>query len=400
MLGNVYIKEKEIYLYYDDDNIGKRTGMIYQLGYHLTNFTWFDIQNISDTYTAIINFILVTPKPYANDNSAFYDMLSDYIDRLDNYYPYLHFYTQALIKLLLDYPKIKSKAIDYIKEIATDSSDKINNIYKFLFNYDETVGLESISSSPKTPFQAQQMYGFYLKLGNLAKDILIGDINIKRDRIVNELQYITDEKEGLKDLNPKQRVLLLDFKKDRKYYTANELHSKFLPDKIIPPDIKSEERLKQFILEKAIDIVEMYQIDNIDDLIRFELLNLISSDILIKECQYCGYFFVPKGRTDTKYCDRINVGEEKPCNEIGAMKVYKSDKIGNPINELYQASYNRFYSRVRTNKMKKNDFRIWSEKASALKAWYIDAPDKKDEFSEKLYKLGVIYDKKTAMRKK
>ena len=61
MLGNVYIKEKEIYLYYDDDNIGKRTGMIYQLGYHLTNFTWFDIQNISDTYTAIINFILVTP---------------------------------------------------------------------------------------------------------------------------------------------------------------------------------------------------------------------------------------------------------------------------------------------------------------------------------------------------
>ena len=41
----------------------------------------------------------------------------------------------------------------------------------------------------------------------------------------------------------------------------------------------------------------------------------------------------------------------------------------------------------------------WSEKASALKAWYIDAQIK-DEFSEKLNKLGVIYDKKTAMRKK
>jgi len=144
-------------------------------------------------------------------------------------------------------------------------------------------------------------------------------------------------------------------------------------------------------MEKEINIVEMYEIYFLDDLIKFELFKFFSNDINIKKCKYCGHYFVPKGRTDTEYCNRINIGETKPCNEIGATKTYKDSRKGNIIYQEYTAAYKKYHSRVRNGKMTKRDFFIWSENAGKLRDMYMNSQDRDQEFKQKLAEIPVNY---------
>lgn len=103
MLGNAYAKDNEIYLHYGEDNIGNRTGMIYPLGFHIANFTCFDVEYIDKNYNILINLIL-NPHDDFKEKIAFYNKLSDIIDEIDMYCCYLHFCTQALVKVMFDLP--------------------------------------------------------------------------------------------------------------------------------------------------------------------------------------------------------------------------------------------------------------------------------------------------------
>ncbi|MBR6670864.1 MAG: hypothetical protein IKL31_09025, partial [Ruminococcus sp.] len=57
--------------------------------------------------------------------------------------------------------------------------------------------------------------------------------------------------------------------------------------------------------------------------------------------------FIPKGRADSAYCDRIVNGETKPCNEIGALNVFKTNHVNDEIFKAYQKAYRRMDSRKR-----------------------------------------------------
>lgn len=96
----------------------------------------------------------------------------------------------------------------------------------------------------------------------------------------------------------------------------------------------------------------MYNINTVDNLIRFELLSLVDRDVNIKKCKRCGHFFVPIGRPDTIYCNRIDKGETKPCNEVGAMEALKDKRRNNPVSQACDSVYRRFYSARRSYKVK------------------------------------------------
>jgi hypothetical protein len=120
---------------------------------------------------------------------------------------------------------------------------------------------------------------------------------------------------------------LIDNKRNIPYYTNTDFKARFVPNRIIPKNIDA----KDFVIQNDVEIVEMYAIDSIDNLIKFELLKMISSGVNIKKCKYCGHYFIPKGRTDTEYCNRVYVGETKTCNEIGPTKTYKESRKENII---------------------------------------------------------------------
>ena len=129
-----------------------------------------------------------------------------------------------------------------------------------------------------------------------------------------------------------------------------------------------EESWRSFYgVTKPPEIVELYEVDAIDDLLRFEFIKMVERDIFIKKCRNCGHFFMPKRRADAEYCERIIEGSQRKCSEIGATLRYERKVAENPILEAYSKAYKRFNSRTRAKKMTQGEFLAWSEQARKLR---------------------------------
>ena len=115
---------------------------------------------------------------------------------------------------------------------------------------------------------------------------------------------------------------------------------------------------------KPEEVVELYEIHSIDDLLRFEFIKMIEHDIFIKKCKNCEQFFIPKRRADAEYCDSIFADTGKKCSEVGAMVQYEKKVAENPILEAHKKAYRRFNSRTRLKKMTQAEFLQWSEQAA------------------------------------
>ncbi len=108
-------------------------------------------------------------------------------------------------------------------------------------------------------------------------------------------------------------------------------------------------------------IVNKYDISNIFDLLFLEYRESMLNNIAIKPCRYCKRFFVSDGRIDKEYCDNIAPGENLPCSQIGATKLHYKEKEDDPVYTAFLTAYRRMRSRVRTNKLTKEEFTEWSQ---------------------------------------
>jgi hypothetical protein len=116
-------------------------------------------------------------------------------------------------------------------------------------------------------------------------------------------------------------------------------------------------------LKNNIEIKQVHEITMMERLIIFEFITLLTSGAVIKKCKFCGNYFVPQGRSDTVFCDRVPKGETKPCSMIGSLRLHKAEKEGNPIHEAHLKAYRRMNSKARTRRISQNDFLVWSDEA-------------------------------------
>lgn len=112
------------------------------------------------------------------------------------------------------------------------------------------------------------------------------------------------------------------------------------------------------------EIAELYEINSIRDLLRFEFIKMVEHDIFIKKCKNCGWFFIPNRRQDAEYCDRAFGETGRKCSEVGAMLRYEKKVAENPILDAHKKAYRRFNSRVRNKKMTQSEFMAWSDEAA------------------------------------
>lgn len=113
------------------------------------------------------------------------------------------------------------------------------------------------------------------------------------------------------------------------------------------------------------EVVQLTVLNTIDDVLRFELVQLLIQGVEYKLCKNCGKLFIPSGRSDSLYCDRIMPGATKPCNVIGANIAAKKKVTNNPALALYRQAYQRLNKRVEYEYMTHEAFESW--KSSALK---------------------------------
>ena len=111
-------------------------------------------------------------------------------------------------------------------------------------------------------------------------------------------------------------------------------------------------------------VEQLYRIENIEELFRFEFIKMVEHEIFIKKCKNCERFFIPMRRVDAEYCNRIWGDTQRRCNEIGAAIQYEKRVAENPILEAHKKAYRRFNSRTRTKKMTQSEFMAWSDEAA------------------------------------
>ena len=113
------------------------------------------------------------------------------------------------------------------------------------------------------------------------------------------------------------------------------------------------------------EIQQFTILDDIDDMLRYELVETLVRGVEFKRCKNCGMLFVPTGRSDAIYCDFIMPGEKLPCNKIGANRQAKRKVADDPVLMEYRRAYQRLNKRVELGYMEKEAFQAWSKEAKA-----------------------------------
>ena len=112
------------------------------------------------------------------------------------------------------------------------------------------------------------------------------------------------------------------------------------------------------------EVEQLYGINDIEDLFRFEFIKMCEYDVFIKKCLNCGRYFIPRRRADTEYCDRLFGETGRKCSEVGATLRYEKKVADNPILEAHKKAYRRFNSRTRVKKMTQSEFMAWADEAA------------------------------------
>jgi hypothetical protein len=352
------------------DDFGNRSGITYDLGRNLLDFLWFDLNSLDGVYTDLYAYMLFPDHEKSND--AYRDRLFHFIDQIDLYCLYLHFYTQALLRFIEESAIQRMGAYSDLLAFTEDGPEycddeelyKDNDKLPFL----PTEILQRLNSLGISPLESGPFIDL-LKESDNAKRILLEDIRKKRIVLHSELDEIMVSNEVFDGKEALQELFLIDSKRSKRgekpFYIGHTFHSEYLPAHMTIPNL--EELFEWNIDYKKADIVQMYEINSVNDLIRFELLNLIDKEVVIKKCPCCGYYFIPVGRSDTKYCERKKKKGDKSCKEIGAMQKYKEKIANDKIQRAYDIAYKRNYSRARNKKMTQQDFNVWSQMASKMR---------------------------------
>ena len=134
--------------------------------------------------------------------------------------------------------------------------------------------------------------------------------------------------------------------------------------------------------EDTAEIVQLTVLNRIDDMMRYELVQMLVRDVQYKHCQNCRELFIPSGRSDSVYCDRVIHGEDKPCKEIGAQIAAKKKLESNDGLRVYRQAYQRLKKRVEFGYMEDEEFEKWNEKALPMRNQCTDGKISFDEFKE------------------
>lgn len=245
----------------------------------------------------------------------------------------------------------------------------------------------------------------FLEFFNEVKDALTMDfkekVNEYNKRITLMAEYSNDKL--IRDLTPEQKIYLyestgvfnlnyLNLSPTNTIFLDTAFKTKYIANGSLTKEEKRLEVLEiaKKIKEKNIEVQEIYELDNSEDQIRFELFKVIQNNFVIKKCANCGRLFIPL-KTDKQYCDNLYLNTGKSCAEIGATKKHKEKISDSLILKEFQREYKRMYGLHYNNSKKFTEakFKKWSKQARELRDKNTD--DKIEDFKEELKNLSKIY---------
>jgi len=369
----------------------------YPLGDELLKFLSFDIQEVYALYIKVAE-VFMDYHYGGKDEKDYKKSLAKLYGEIDKYCFYLHFYTDELIERMTELQKGSQYAMDafivgkaltqqellFRHKLLTDDKNlnpyfDIDLLERYKFDMSKADVWELPLAAERESHRVQVKTGriktktlsqsAMKKAIGLAVLFLAYDLKSKRTAYSGDISAITENNKALEGLTLTQKLLVLDCQ--RKTAGKNALYSKFSdglwkttfePFPQIPENL-SDKKIKDFIMKNSVEYRQICDIPHINGLIVYELLNILTSGAVIKKCRYCGNYFIPLGRSDTVFCDRIAKGETKPCRIIGSLKLHKAAKADNPIHDAHIKAYRRMNSKARTRRITQSEFLAWTDEA-------------------------------------
>lgn len=380
-----------------------------------------DFYKLKDIYTQLIELVCYAKETDSEDENmdCFFKMFQ-IVRACLNFSPYTHFYTQVLIDIIVKTYNTKTFRTDLLYKsqigVPIDNSKYYpSEIFKEFEEDEYTTQILLLKWVEKIDKISTKKHNEYLKFFETMKDLLIENLIEKKTDLKERLELISKYSNNslVRNLSVPEKLFLYETKRvfDIHYLNTKPAHALFLDSKfktkyICDTELSREEKkldvekIVNIIKEKHIVAEEVYELQNTEEQIRFELFKVIQNNFTINKCENCGRLFIPvtssnnpnqKGRNDQKYCNNLYLDTEKTCKEIGALNKQKEKVQNSPILIEYNREYKRMHG-LHYNHQKKfteKKFKEWSKKARKLRDNFND--NQLEEFKIDLKNLSDIY---------
>ena len=424
MIGNFTLKGNKIVLKNTGEYFGALGDFEYNIGDKLYEFAIMDnkeFDKLKAIYNQLIGLVCYAKETDSEDDrlDCFFKMFQ-LVRACLEFSPYTHFYTQVLIDIIIKTYNTKTFRTDLLFKsqigvLIEDSKYYPSEFYIDLEEDEYTPEILIIKWNEEIEKISNKKHKEYMKFFETIRDLLIENLIEKKKDLKERLELISKYSNNtlVRNLSVPEKLFLYEAKRvfDLHYFNTKPAHSifldtkfkiKYICDTILSPQERrlDVEKIVDIIKEKNIVAEEVYELENTEEQIRFELFKVIQNNFVINKCENCGRLFIPattsnnpyqKARNDQKYCNNLYQGTGKTCKEIGALNKQKEKAQNSPI----QAEFNREYKRMHglhynhQKEFKEKNFKEWSKKAKDLRDNYTD--EQIEEFKIELQKLSDMY---------
>lgn len=380
-----------------------------------------DFDKLKAMYTQLIELVCYSKETDSEDEKidCFLKMFQ-IVRACLKFSPYTHFYTQVLIDIIVKTYNTKVFRSDLLFKsqigvFIEDTKYSPNDFFSELEEDEYTTQILLMKWIQEIDKISTKKHNEYMKFFETIRDLLIDNLMEKKTDLKERLELISKYSNNslVRNLSVPEKLFLYETKRvfDIHYVNTKPAHALFLDTKfktkyICDTELSFEERrldvekIVEMIKEKHIVAEEVYELQNTEEQIRFELFKVIQNNFTINKCENCGRLFIPsttsnnpnqKGRNDQKYCNNLYLDTGKTCREIGALNKQK-EKVRN---SLILKEYHREYKRMHglhynhTKEFKEKQFKEWSKKARELRDCYTD--EQIEDFKIELKKLSDLY---------
>jgi hypothetical protein len=390
ILANIDINTVNLRFYPNYHGFGDECS--YKLGEGLFNFLSLDIKEVYYLYIELSEVFFDYIFTEKNERT-YKTKITEIKANLDKHSVYLRLFTNKLLYLMASYDEWGQVFEEYLVELSkffpemaygfeVIFEDKsiapyfdVDLLEKYEYDYSKTDYDDDVLYIEKfvRPFRgtAKQKQAHKKRVLAFIAVFIAETLKQTKNLFLSDIDAIMSDDKKFKGLSLSQKLYLLDERRAELdetpiYRNVKLWQTSFQPFPAIGQNLYGEKVLRNAMLKDNIEIKLAHEIYSLSNLIIFELLTLLETDdLLIKKCKFCGSYFVPQGRSDTIFCDRIAKGETKPCRVIGSLKLHKETKDNNPIHAAHQKAYRRMNSKCRTGRITQTEFFTWSEEARA-----------------------------------